>query len=100
MNLKKLRRKLIKQAKRERRKGNMSRDEFLKVVAVADDPAALAELNTRVEEEVYATRYSGVTVGGFFSNLWDWFVANWPKILNIVLTIAPMFLMEPKDEDS
>ena len=100
MRLSKLRRKLIKQAKRERRKNNMSRNDFLKVVAVANDKTALAEVNRRIETEVYATRLVGASLGGFLSNLWDWFVANWPKILNIILTVAPLLLMEPKDEDS
>jgi hypothetical protein len=37
---------------------------------------------------------------GWVSNVWDWFVANWPKILNIILTIAPLLLMETEREDS
>lgn len=104
MNLRKLRRKTLRQAMRERRAGRMTDEQMLSVQAVVDDPKALAELNARVEKDVNPWNRADGLIGldwkELWANIWDWFVENWPKILEIILTIAPLLILEPKREDS
>ena len=104
MKLEKLRRKTIRQALRERRAGRMTDEEMRAVEVVVNDPKALAELNERVERDVNpwnrADGLIGVDWKTWLANLWDWFVENWPTILRIIMTIAPLLLLEPKRENS
>jgi hypothetical protein len=105
MRLKKLRKKIRRQVKREVRAGRMTRREAYRCEAVAANDAALRKLNERIENEVNPwnpgpNNLIGMNWSGWVSNVWDWFVANWPKILNIILTIAPLLLMETEREDS
>jgi hypothetical protein len=105
MKLKKLRRKIRRQAKREWRAGRITRQQADHCLAVANArDSILRKLNSRIENEVNPWNRPAVLIGadwrGAVANVWDWFVANWPKILNIILTIAPLLLMEPKREDS
>jgi len=100
MRLNKLRKKLRRQIRREKLVGK----ERKAVEAVLQDKPSLVSLNERIEAEVNPWNQDGL-IGDdrswrqFLSDLWDWFVANWPKILEIILTIAPL-LMEPPHEDS
>jgi len=93
MKLKKLKRKLKSHAAKELLRGRLSMDEFRKVFSVANNDAALAELNRKLP----AVRYG--STAGAWANFWDWFVANWPDILNLILTLAPLFLEEHYEED-
>ena len=99
MKLNKLRRKLKRQARKEEKLANrMAIDEVL------SDPLKLEMLNQRIEAEVNPWNQDGVLMGAgwkdWLANAWDWFVANWPAILKIIITIAPLLLLEPKHEDS
>lgn len=102
MKLERLRNKTLRQARRELRAGRMTQDEMAKVEAVVANPVTLAELNLRVERDVNPwNRADGLTGGlkDVLTNVWDWFVKNWPAILKIIITIAPL-LLEPKRENS
>ena len=104
MKLKKLRRKIRRQAKRELRAGRMTQQQSDQCEVVANNDLALQMLNERIENEVNPWNRANGLIGaswkGWFSNAWDWFVANWPKILNIILKLAPLLLLEPDREDS
>ena len=52
MRLSKLRKKTLKQAKRERRRGSLTQEQYRACIAVVEDHAALVELNERVERDV------------------------------------------------
>jgi hypothetical protein len=104
MRLKKLRKKIRRQAKRELRANRITQQQADHCMAVAGaSDAVLRKLNSRIENEVNpwnrADGLIGASWSGWLTNVWDWFVANWPKILNIILTIAPL-LLEPAREDS
>jgi hypothetical protein len=68
-------------------------------VACRDD-----EVLTRWNQEITRARLnpwenggvltSGSGFGNAVSNLWDWFKANWPEILKILMTILPLILAE------
>lgn len=82
----------------------MTQEQYKACVAVCEDEAALIELNERVEKDVNPWKRADGLIGmdwkSFWANVWDWFVENWPKILEIILTIAPLLLLEPQREDS
>lgn len=104
MSKRRLRRKVRRQARREYRKGNMTREQYGAAMAVAASDEALVELQKRIDEQQLdpwknPQRLIGVDWKEFFANLWDWFVENWPKILEIILTIAPLLLLESRYED-
>lgn len=101
----KLRRKVRQQARREFRRGAMTQDQFKSAMAVAASNEALDELQQRIDEAGLdpwknPDRLIGADWRSFFSNLWDWFVENWPAILALIMKIAPLLLLEPKHEDS
>lgn len=104
MKLRRLRKKLRKQIKRERLAGQ----ELDAVNAVLNNEQALIALNERIEAEVNPWNQQGLIRGAqdgwdwktWLANVWDWFVANWPTILKIIITIAPLLLLEPKRENS
>lgn len=103
MKLKKLRKKVRRQARREHRRGKMTDGELRTALAVSNDDVALARLNERVEREVNPWNRGDGLKGDWktiLSNIWDWFVENWPKILEIIMTIAPLLLLEPRRENS
>ena len=104
MTKRKLRRKVRKQARREYRKGNMTREQYGAAMAVTASDEALVELQNRIDEQQLdpwknPQRLIGVDWREMLSNLWDWFIENWPAILKIILTIAPLLLLEPRYED-
>jgi hypothetical protein len=63
----------------------------------------LMQLNVRVEREVNpwnnSERLYGADWRTIFKNIWDWFVEKWPAILRIILTIAPLLILDDGDED-
>ena len=105
MNLNKLRRKIRRQAKRELRAGRNTQQQADHCLVIAGaHNEVLRKLNSRIENEVNPWNRANGLIGadwkGWLTNVWDWFVANWPKILNIILTISPLLLLEPEREDS
>ncbi len=104
MKLSKLRRKLKRQAQSEYAKGALSPVEYRACLALADNEVELSKFNDRIEKEVNPWNRADGLIGAdwktWLANLWDWFVENWPTILRIIMTIAPLLLLEPKREDS
>jgi len=102
MRLPKLKRKLQKQARSEYAKGNLSTEEYNACIALSENEVELAKFNDRIEKDVNPWNRADGLIGAdwktWLANLWDWFVANWPTILQIIITIAPL-LLEPNNED-
>jgi len=71
--------------------------------ALAEDEVQLRKFNERIERDVNPWNRADGLIGmdwkEWLQNLWDWFLANWPAILEIILTIAPLLLLEPRRED-
>jgi hypothetical protein len=103
MKIRKLRKKLRKQLRKETRLAAR-----MSIEMVLDSEEGLRQLNERIEAEVNPWNEQGLIRGDgdgwdfktWLANVWDWFVANWPKILEIIITIAPLLLLEPKHADS
>lgn len=98
MKLAKLKRKTLRQARRELRYGRMTNKQMEIVEAVVNDKARLAKLNWQIESEINPWKRSDGLVGAdwktWLANVWDWFVENWPAILKLIMTIAPLFLLD------
>ena len=103
MRLKTLRRRTLRQARRELRRDNMTLDQYKQVVKVCDDNTKLAILNIRVKQEVNPWNHPSDLYGAdwrtVFKNIWDWVKTNWPAILKIILTIAPLLILDEGDEN-
>lgn len=103
MRLSKLRRKLVKQAKSEFKAGRLHERDYKICLALADNKEGLEKFNERIEKDVNPWNRADGLIGmdwkEWLQNIWDWFVANWPAILNIIVTIAPLLLLEPSNED-
>jgi hypothetical protein len=86
-------------------RGRMEPGVYAHVVNVCNDPAKLAMWNKAIAEarlnpwEFPATRLTG-DWKDIVNGIWDWFVANWPTILSILLKVLPLLMLEPQDEDS
>lgn len=73
-------------------------------MAVANSDKALDELQLRINAKGInpwknPRRMLGFNWKTFWANVRDWFVENWDEILEIILTIAPLLLLEPRYED-
>lgn len=104
MKLSTLRRRTLRQARREYRRGTLTDYNYYKIKAVCNDDTSLKMLNEKIENEVNPwngpNRLYGADWRTIFANIWDWFKENWPTILRIILTIAPLLLEPQQDEDS
>jgi hypothetical protein len=103
MRIEKLRKKALRQVRREYRRGKATALQLSSVEAICADPVALKELHRRVENEINpwnrpADLY-GMDWRTMWANLKDWFVANWPQILALIMKLLPLLLLEPKHED-
>lgn len=100
-----LRRKARRQAFRSWMANEMSWDEVRAVREACRDEEVLTRWNQEIararlnpwENGGVLTSDSGF--GNALSNLWDWFKANWPEILKILMTVLPLILSERKYAD-
>jgi hypothetical protein len=98
-----LRRKVRKEARRSRRSGEISREEYKAALAVAKSDEALDALQREID---YAkldpyenpSQLWGMDWTEILANLMNWFTENWPQILEFIMTILPL-LSEPKHAD-
>ena len=105
MNNRRLRRKIIRRAKWGFRNEEMGAHAYVRAIAVANDENALNELQRRIklarmDPWSQPDNLVGADWRTILSNLWDWFEANWPDILKIILTIAPLLLENPRNANS
>jgi len=89
--------------KRQARRAQVNSKEWKAVNDVCDNPAKLALLQAKIRTARLnpwqgPDKLSGMDWKDILSNLWDYIKANWPEILRLILTIAPL-LLEPKHED-
>jgi len=104
--LRKLQRRTMRRARKELDSGNLHYRDYAKVLDVVGTEEGVRQLEAKIKE-ARLNPYEGpdrlMSLGfrDIFANLWDWFKANWPAILEFIITIAPLLLLEPnKYEDS
>lgn len=101
-----LKNKIIRQAKRELRRGRLSEADYESCLRVVGNDEALEKLNEQIEAEVNPwNRPDGLAGAGikeWFANAWDWIQKHWPEILALILKLLPLLLIleTRKNEDS
>jgi hypothetical protein len=94
-------RKARRVARRQYRRGKITRQEYEHVCEASRDPEVVAKWEAEVEKQLGAPwKAKGGFLDGFdFSAIWEWFKENWPTILKILLTILPLLILEPSPEE-
>ena len=99
MSNEKLARKARRQARRARRRGDITGQMYTHIVKATNDPVVLDEWNYRIEQAGLNPWANKTQLMGFsWEEIWNWFEANWPKILEILLAILPLLVLEEKNE--
>jgi hypothetical protein len=89
-------RKAKRVARRQYWHGNITREEYLHIKEACKDPEMVARWRAGVERS-HRTPWRE---GRFdWSAIWDWFIENWPTILKVLLTLAPLMLEPGPDPD-
>jgi len=94
-------RKIRRVARRQWRRGKIDRATYQKVVTGSRDPVTVAEWKTAVERQVYGapwTLKTGMDWRELMVEIWEWFIANWPAILEIILTL--LVFIEPPPQSN
>ena len=78
-------------------RGRITREEYDHVKEAVKDPELLRWWQADVERNCQAPWRDGKFD---FSEIWEWFKENWPTILKILLTIAPLMLEPGPDEET
>lgn len=92
-------RKVERVARRQYRRGKITREEYDKVLEAVSRPDVMAKLEEEVAKKIGAP-WRVKRVGGLdFNELWDWFIENWPEIMKLLLMVLPLFLLTPPPEE-
>lgn len=92
-------RKAQRVARRQKRRGLITRKEYSKVKEACRDPKIVAEWQAEVERQLGAP-WKVKTGKIDWSAIWDWFIKNWPQIQAILLKLLPMLILEPNPPKS
>jgi hypothetical protein len=105
--LRKLKRRATRQLRRDERAGRISVEDYDKAAFVLSTESGLRQLDAKIREarlNPYESRDNLMAMADWksvWANIWDWFKANWPAILQFIITIAPLLLDEKENnEDS
>lgn len=91
----KLARKARKQARKARRRGEITGQMYTHIMRATNDPIVLDEWNYQIEEARLNPWDNKTQLMGFsWSDLWDWFEENWPQILEMLLMILPLLALD------
>lgn len=91
-------RKVRRVARRQYRWGKITYEEYRKVLNASRDREIVAKWQAEVEKQ-YIVPWKVSTGFLDFSAIWDWFIENWPTILRILLTILPLIILAPEEEE-
>lgn len=91
-------RKAKRVARRQRRHGLITREEYSKVKEAVRDPKVVAEWQAEVERQLGAP-WKVKTGRIDWSAIWDWFIKHWPQIQGILLKLLPLLILEPNPSE-
>jgi hypothetical protein len=92
-------RKLRRVARRQWRHGKLDRETYQKIVNGSRNPSTVVKWKRAVENGVSnAPWVQKAGVNEIFTTIWDWFLENWPQILEIILTLL-VFIEPPPQSD-
>lgn len=90
-------RKIRRVARRQRRRGKISREEYQKIKDGSRDPIMVAKWKKAIESGVPGAPWT-VSTGwrDIFTAIWEWLIENWPAILKIILSLLVFIEPPPK----
>lgn len=97
-------RKVRRVARRQKRRGKIDQVTYQKIVVGSRDPATVKKWRSAVEKGVSGAPWLVKTGGDWrerLTEIWDWFIENWPTILKIILSLL-VFIEpppQPKEDD-
>lgn len=94
-------RKVRRVARRQWRREKLDFVTYRKIVVGSRDPDTVAKWKLEVEKKVPGAPWAVKTGTDFrdkFSEIWDWFIENWPTILKLLLTLMVFVEPEPQSE--
>ena len=97
-------RKVRRVARRQRRRGKIDQKTYKKIVEGSRNPATVAKWQAAVEKGVRGApwlRKTGIDWRERLTEIWEWFIENWPTILKIILSLL-VFIEpppQPKEDD-
>jgi hypothetical protein len=95
-----LARRARRQARRALRQGEIDENAYELIVNATHNDRVLTEWNKQIyEAKLNPWEHPGVLMGFDWQVIWDWFAANWPKILEILLALLPLLILEDRDAD-
>ena len=87
-------RKAQRVARRQKRHGLITAEEYAKVQKAVRDPKIVAKWQAEVEKQMNPPWK--VAAGKIdWKAIWDWFVKHWPQIQSILLKLLPLFILKP-----
>jgi hypothetical protein len=90
-------RKARRVARRQYWRGKMTRAEYEQVKEACKDPEMVARWQAEVEQSYHTPWREGRFDMGV---IWEWFKENWPAILKVLLTLAPLMLETGPDPET
>jgi hypothetical protein len=101
MNDRRFGRKVRRMARIKTWHGEMSEYDRDRIIKGSHDNATVKRWRAKLEQPVYGAPWvgPGASQGIDWTTVWEWFKANWPAILKILLTLL-VFLGDNPDEDS
>jgi len=91
-------RKAQRVARRQKRRGLITREEYTKVKEACKDPETVAKWEAEVERQLGAP-WKVKTGRIDWSAIWDWFVKHWPQIQAILMKLLPLLILEPNPSE-
>lgn len=89
-------RKVRRVARRQRRHGKIDRETYQKIVDGSRSSEMVAKWKTAIESRVPGAPWiqkTGMDWREVFTEIWEWFLENWPEILEIMLAL--LVFIEP-----
>lgn len=91
-------RKAKRVARRQCRRGLITREEYDKVKEAVLDPEIVEKWQAEVEKQLVPP-WKAKTGKIDWAAVWDWFVRNWPKIQAILFKLLPLLILEPNPSE-
>jgi hypothetical protein len=96
-------RKVRRVARRQKRRGKIDQKTYKKIVEGSRNSAAVAKWQAAIEKGVRDApwlRKTGVDWRERLTEIWEWFLENWPTILKIILSLLVFIEPPPQSEEN
>ena len=95
-------RKVRRVARRQLRRGKIDQEIYKKIAVGSRDPATVKKWRSAVERGVSGAPWlvkTGVDWRERLTEIWEWFIENWPTILKIILSLLVFIEPPPQPKE-